>query len=78
MPDGYRMVVTSAPRGGGLAAALHPLAGGAPSWEWRYAMDAGGDVACEFVRNAALDLLFPRGGLRPEGEEEPMVLDFII
>lgn len=77
MPDGYRMVVTAAPRGGGLSRTLLPLMGDAPSWEWRYTMDAGGDVRVEFARNAALELFGDLGA--PGGAaDEDAVLDFII
>ena len=90
VPDGHRMVVTAAPRGGGLQRTLLPLAGAAPSWEWRYSMDADGDVRCEFVRNAALVELVSGAsggagagvgvglGAGGAGDDEPMVLDFII
>lgn len=35
VPDGYKMVVSSAP-GGGIRRALSPLTGRRPSWQWRY------------------------------------------
>jgi hypothetical protein len=76
VPDGYRMVVTAGARGG-LSTTLLPLLGGAPSWEWRYAMDDGGDVRCEFLRNAALEL-FGEAGPPGFAAEEDAVLDFII
>ncbi|KAI8474308.1 MAG: hypothetical protein J3K34DRAFT_465788 [Monoraphidium minutum] len=71
VPDGYRMVVTAAPPGGGLTRTLLPLAGGAPSWEWRYGMDEGGDVRVEFARNAALELLgYDHAALSAAGDED--------
>jgi hypothetical protein len=81
VPDGYRMVVTARPRGG-LKRTLLPLVGPAPSWEWRYSMDEGGAVRCEFARNAALELFgdvgAPGGGSGSGAGDEDAVLDFII
>ena len=34
IPDGYKMVVSSAP-GGGIRRSLYPLPGRRPSWQWR-------------------------------------------
>jgi hypothetical protein len=76
VPDGYRMVVTAGARGG-LSTTLLPLLGDAPSWEWRYSMDGGGDVRCEFLRNAAVELFGGVGAPALAGEEDA-VLDFII
>ncbi|KAF8056255.1 UGP3 [Scenedesmus sp. PABB004] len=79
VPDGFRMVVTSAP-GGGLAVQLLPLAGDRPTWAWEYAMEPGGAVRLEFVRHAALDLwsspVLAAG--RRGVEDEEAVLDFVI
>jgi hypothetical protein len=72
------MVVTSAPRGNGLQTTLLPLMGDAPSWEWRYSMDDGGDVRVEFARNAALELFGDLGAPGLGGADEDAVLDFII
>ena len=76
MPDGFRLVVTAAPGGHGLARRLLPLVGDAPSWEWRYWMDEAGDVRLDFARNAALEL-FASGAPAP-GAEDDAVLDFMI
>ena len=38
VPDGYRMVVSTAP-GGGVRRALFPLHRRRPSWHWAYAME---------------------------------------
>jgi hypothetical protein len=78
VPDGYRMLVTAGP-GGSLSRQLLPLVGERPTWEWRYAMDTGGAVKLEFVRNAPLDSLWSSLVTREpgQGEEEP-VLDWVI
>lgn len=77
MPDGYRMVVTAGPRGR-LQRTLLPLMGDAPSWEWKYSMDEGGNVRCEFARNAALELFGDMGAPGTAAADDDAVLDFII
>jgi hypothetical protein len=77
VPDGYRMVVTSALVGSGLSVQLLPLAGDRPTWEWRYSMEPGGEVQLEFVRNTALDL-WSSPLLAAAQQDEEDILHFMI
>lgn len=80
MPDGYRMIVTSTKQGGLLQRTV-PLVGDAPTWQWQYTMDEGGNVKCEFERGVSLDLFadIHKEGVKISGNNgEDGVFDFTI
>ena len=58
VPDGYRMVVTSAPQGG-IRRTLHPLLNRRPTWEWAYSKGPKGDILAVVQEQATVTVFQP-------------------